>query len=92
MVAKKPAVGEARIPLEEWLRMRDTDQKAIESIERTKKILHQVQVLLSFMLSGKNEEVGKGLSKAIHDFNTQSDLAVFKIEDGRVYIELLPAE
>lgn len=85
-------VGSASIPLEEWMRMRTADEEAAKLKHRCLTAMKQVQTLLSFLLKAGDEEVGKLLAKTIYEFNSQSDVAVFRVEDGVVYIELLEDE
>jgi len=80
-------VGEARIPLEEWLRMRTSAKNAEKMMTHTKKALHHVQVLLSHMLV-KDEDIGRSLVASITEFNNQSNAAIIRVEAGRVTIEL----
>lgn len=80
-------VGEARIPLEEWVRMRTSAKNAEIIVERAEKALHHVQVLLSHMLV-KDEDIGRSLVASITEFNNQSNAAIIRIENGRVTIEL----
>jgi len=80
-------VGEARIPLEEWLRMRNAQADAQEYKEKTEIALKHVQTLLSYLLRS-DEEVGRKLVQAIQTFNNQSHAAVFRVEEGKVYVEL----
>ena len=75
-------VGEARIPLDEWVRMRQAEREAELLIARTNKALRQVEVLLSFVAKDKV------VYDAIAQFNAQSNLATIHILDGKVKIEL----
>lgn len=96
MPTKQPTdskiVGSASIPLEEWVRMRNIAQEAQTMKQNTLEALKHVQVLLSFLLKGSGEEMGKALAKTIVDFNMQSDVAAFMIENGKVSIKLIDPE
>jgi len=82
-MARRKIVGEARIPLEEWVILRQQAAQAESQVDKMKKVLHQVEVFLSFISKEK------AVYDAIPVFNAQSDVAVIHLSDNRVKIELI---
>ena len=79
---ERTIIGEARIPLEEWVSMRLEAQKARILMNKTKRALAEVEVLLSFLIK---ERV---VLDAMQKFNDQKGRVVFHVIDNRVKIEL----
>lgn len=80
----EPIRGEARIPMAEFLRMRDESVKATSQRARLVDISHQIEVFLSFVA---REKV---VYDAIQRFNAQSQVCQIHItEENKVKIELL---
>lgn len=82
MAPNKEVVGKVEIPLQDYLDLVSSDELAVMKRERLSRILEQLEIFLSFMVSQEF------FREAINQFNNQSAVCEIKVIDDRVKIDL----